>query len=289
MPILSPLPASLPPDTDPGRRIASLIKNHEVVSTYTQGLGWTKPKRRSYGHAKRLALSKVLWRLLRAVNTEGKAWPDRREGIRIRSDGFVNAQDVLAHPLLAEVNFMDIEDVVRKDSQKRFTVKFEVHGRDGGFSGWWIRGNAKESHASTQEVENELHLERVSSTERMSVAVHATTEEAWSSIVKHGISRMSNRYIHFFPGFTGRDNKVLNEHSCRVLVHIDLEKALSGGIKFYLASNGIILSPGNELGFLEQKYFRRVEKVAKTVSTLSEWNRGSNVGLGTHSQTEMMN
>ena len=49
--------------------------------------------------------------------------------------------------------------------------------------------------------------------------------------------------------------------SSQVLVFINLEKALAAGIKFYLSSNGVVLTPGNELGFLETKFFSRVERV----------------------------
>ena len=49
--------------------------------------------------------------------------------------------------------------------------------------------------------------------------------------------------------------------SSQVLIFINLEKALAAGIKFYLSSNGVVLTPGNQLGFLETKFFARVERV----------------------------
>ncbi|KAJ3770672.1 hypothetical protein FB446DRAFT_743448 [Lentinula raphanica] len=42
-------------------------------------------------------------------------------------------------------------------------------------------------------------------------------------------------------------------------MYIDIEKALADGIRFYLSTNGVVLCPGNEFGFLEPKYFQRVE------------------------------
>jgi 2'-phosphotransferase len=44
-----------------------------------------------------------------------------------------------------------------------------------------------------------------------------------------------------------------------VIIHIDLENALAAGIKFYLSSNGVILTEGDETGFLAPQYFSRVE------------------------------
>jgi 2'-phosphotransferase len=49
--------------------------------------------------------------------------------------------------------------------------------------------------------------------------------------------------------------------SSQVLIFVNLEKALAAGIKFYLSSNGVVLTPGNQLGFLETKFFARVEKI----------------------------
>lgn len=50
--------------------------------------------------------------------------------------------------------------------------------------------------------------------------------------------------------------------SSRVLIYVNVKRALADGIKFYLSLNGVILSPGNDMGYLEPKYFERVERVA---------------------------
>jgi hypothetical protein len=49
--------------------------------------------------------------------------------------------------------------------------------------------------------------------------------------------------------------------SSQVLIFINLKKALAAGIKFYLSNNGVVLTPGNQLGFLKTKFFARVERV----------------------------
>jgi RNA 2'-phosphotransferase, Tpt1 / KptA family len=55
--------------------------------------------------------------------------------------------------------------------------------------------------------------------------------------------------------------------SSQVFIFINLKKALAAGIKFYLSSNGVVLTPGNEQGFLDTQFFARVEmvQVQKTV------------------------
>ena len=42
-------------------------------------------------------------------------------------------------------------------------------------------------------------------------------------------------------------------------LHVDLEKAMAAGIKFWLSDNGVILSEGNEDGVLPLDVFKRVE------------------------------
>lgn len=44
-----------------------------------------------------------------------------------------------------------------------------------------------------------------------------------------------------------------------ILIHIDMERAMGAGIKFYRSSNNVILTSGNEEGFLLKEYFSVVE------------------------------
>jgi len=38
--------------------------------------------------------------------------------------------------------------------------------------------------------------------------------------------------------------------SSQILIYIDAAKAMADGIKFYISANGVILTEGNEEGFL---------------------------------------
>ncbi|KAJ3770671.1 KptA family-domain-containing protein [Lentinula raphanica] len=217
---------------------------------------------RKYAHetARRLKISKTLSWLLRHQG--------RFEGIDIRSDGYARVGDVLKHLSMRSVEFLDIEDVVKKDSKGRFTLTYEGDRPEGDH--WWIRANQGHSMEAA-----DLELERVNSIERIPVALHGTTEEAWRHISQQGISRMDRNHIHLAQGFeNGVGSQVFSgiRKSSRILIYIDVEKALADGIKFYLSTNGVVLCPGNEFGFLEPKYFQRVERVAKTLEPVHGWD-----------------
>lgn len=48
--------------------------------------------------------------------------------------------------------------------------------------------------------------------------------------------------------------------SAEIFIYIDLQKALNAGYKFQLSENGVILTAGNERGFLPPEFFSRVER-----------------------------
>jgi hypothetical protein len=59
--------------------------------------------------------------------------------------------------------------------------------------------------------------------------------------------------------------------SSQILIHINVGKALCNGIKFYLSSNGVILTPGNESGLLETQFIKRVEIAVVNRRPLPRW------------------
>src|ERR1700722_1239009 len=48
-------------------------------------------------------------------------------------------------------------------------------------------------------------------------------------------------------------------NSSQILIHIDIQKALDSGLKFYLSDNGVVLSEGDVNGFVAPEFFKRVE------------------------------
>jgi len=54
-----------------------------------------------------------------------------------------------------------------------------------------------------------------------------------------------------------------------ILIYVDVDKAISAGIKFFVSANGAVLTEGNSRGFLDPQFFIRVEN-AKGIP-LSGW------------------
>lgn len=48
-------------------------------------------------------------------------------------------------------------------------------------------------------------------------------------------------------------------NSSQILIYIDVQKALDSGLEFFISTNGVILSEGDERGFILPEYFKRVE------------------------------
>ena len=46
--------------------------------------------------------------------------------------------------------------------------------------------------------------------------------------------------------------------SSQILIYINVQKALDAGIHFYLSANGVVLTDGDESGFLKPEFFERV-------------------------------
>ena len=48
-------------------------------------------------------------------------------------------------------------------------------------------------------------------------------------------------------------------NSSQILIFIDIQKALDAGVKLYLSTNGVVLTEGDEQGYLRPQFFSRVE------------------------------
>lgn len=177
----------------------------------------------------------------------------------MRPDGYVRVSDLMASPRLSSshtpLDLAALQRIVENDAKKRYML-LEGPDETAPMAGdvWWIRAN--QGH-SLQEVE--LDLKPILSAADIPVAVHGTNKTAWESICVQGLSRKTRNHIHLAQGVP--EDGVISgmRKSAQVLIYIDVQKALDAGITFFLSENGVVLTGGDELGFLSTKYFLRVE------------------------------
>jgi 2'-phosphotransferase len=157
-------------------------------------------------------------------------------------------------------------------------ITFDIDESDP--SNYLIRAN--QGHSI--KVEEDGLLEPVTlESELPSVVVHGTVHKAWPLILSTGgLKKMTRNHVHFaaglpsgFQSLADDDSTVKSEpvisgmrNTSSILIFIDLQKALDGGLKFWKSTNGVILSEGNESGIIPIQYFLRVEERKKGVGIL---------------------
>jgi 2'-phosphotransferase len=156
-----------------------------------------------------------------------------------------------------------LKAIVAVDAKKRYDLK-EEEGI------WWIRANQGHSMKDVADLET-TPINSISDIPT-GIAVHGTTLKAWKSIAKEGLSKMTRNHIHLAQGLAGPDSSVISgmRKSSQVLVYIDVKKALEGGLKFVLSSNGVVLSSGDQSGHIPPVFFEKAID-AKTGQELRGW------------------
>ena len=159
-------------------------------------------------------------------------------GIQYDPGGWVKVSDLINYYNINyssrnSITTVEIVLVVKNCVKQRFSIRGEGQGME-------IRAN--QGHSSGN-ICISLLLTRIN--EPLHVCVHGTTPEAWNLIKKSGLSRMARQHIHMATGIPG-DKQVISgmRTTTRIVIYIDMSKAIRDGIPFYMSSNGVILSPG---------------------------------------------
>ncbi|KAF9442254.1 hypothetical protein P691DRAFT_779493 [Macrolepiota fuliginosa MF-IS2] len=205
------------------------------------------------------------------------------EGLAMRADGYVKVDDLFKNGRIQPLGLTmeQLKGIVSADSKQRYTLVYEqadgtalaytaVQGKAEGEGVWLIKANQGHSLKAV-----ELELKPILSVSDIpsGLAVHGTTNAAWVAIQKEGLSRMKRNHIHLAQD-VGGDNVISGmRRSSQILIFIHVQKALDAGIKFYLSDNGVVLTEGDETGYLKTKFFDRVE-IAKTRIAVDGWEGG---------------
>lgn len=173
--------------------------------------------------------------------------------------GFVHVNEILTCFGYRNVFKEDIIRIVETNEKQRFHLKRDKFGN--------LMIGANQGHTIKCE---KLKLQPITDAEAYPYVVHGTTYNAWDKIKRNGLKTMGRNHIHFASGEPGEKGVVSGmRSSSKVLIYIDLEKALEHGIKFFLSRNNVILSEGDEYGKIEPFLFKCVidRKTRKSLKT----------------------
>ncbi|KAL0572071.1 tRNA 2'-phosphotransferase [Marasmius crinis-equi] len=190
------------------------------------------------------------------------------EGLAMRPDGYVKVTDLLSNPKLASqnVDLAAVQAIVQADAKQRYSLVNEKD--ESGSDEWYIRAN--QGH-SIKEVKVELKPVLSSSDIPSGIAIHGTDKKAWEAISKKGLSKMKRNHIHLAQGLSGKTISGMRK-SATVFIYVNVPLALTEGVKFFLSDNGVVLTEGDEKGFLSTRYFEKVEIREKdSVKALEGW------------------
>ncbi|XP_077302664.1 tRNA 2'-phosphotransferase 1-like isoform X1 [Arctopsyche grandis] len=173
-----------------------------------------------------------------------------KEGLLIDAEGYVDVNEVLKHRIFKKkCNVDDIKNIVENNDKQRFKLRNNPNTNQ-------LQIKATQGH-SLKSV-GTSGLEPILKADDTHV-IHGTYFDAWQKIKLSGLSRMNRNHIHFTTS-PPKCNHVISgmRTSSQIYIYIDVDKAILAGIKFFKSENGVILSPGNDQGFIEKKYFSKV-------------------------------
>ncbi|CAG8520679.1 11109_t:CDS:2 [Paraglomus occultum] len=175
-----------------------------------------------------------------------------KEGISMRTDGYVRLNELLSLPRFKTASFEEIETIVKTNDKQRFSLINEVDETTG-VATWWIRAN----QGHTMNVED-LKLEAITDPAQIPIVVHGTYLKNWQNIASQGLSKMRRNHIHFAVGLYGESGVISGMRAdCDLFIYMNVQKAIADGIEIYRSENNVILTPG-KAGILSSEYFLKV-------------------------------
>lgn len=172
-----------------------------------------------------------------------------KEGFKFLPGGYLYVHEIMKKPQFLKYSVDDVQAVVCRNDKQRFHLEMDAETG-------LLKIRANQGHSL--EV-SDLELEPVTSAEQHPVIVHGTYCKFWSAIRKQGLKRLRRTHVHFAVGEPG-DGGVISgmRKSCDIMIYLDLQKALDGGLKFFKSANKVILCAGNEEGVILPTFFSRV-------------------------------
>lgn len=169
----------------------------------------------------------------------------------VRKDGYVRLAELLKkYNVLNKMSVEVARTIVKECPKQRFSIAF-FDGEE------YIRAN--QGHTVKGVVDDTKLLVPITLETAPKTCLHGTYRSAWERIQNLGLCRMKRNHIHFAKGLPGSKGVISGMRStCEIFIYVDVARCLADGIKFYESANAVILSPGNDEGFIPAKYFSKV-------------------------------
>ncbi|KKA30205.1 hypothetical protein TD95_001897 [Thielaviopsis punctulata] len=226
-----------------------------------------------------MALSKLLRHKATSagitLDAEGFAELDK---VSISTNTPLPSQQLAWPPLKSEkTTVQDVKDCTRDNAKQRFTMKpnpatnpHAAADNSSDATHWLIRANQGHSIA----LESSALLTEITPATLPPRVLHGTYFAFWRAIVAAGgLKRMTRNHVHCATGVPGTDDGVVSgmRKDAEILIEIDAEAALrDGAMKWWMSSNGVVLTEGDQDGLVPLRYFRRAEGVKAGVGVLME-------------------
>ena len=167
--------------------------------------------------------------------------------LEMDSDGFILLDDLMNQGEMKSVSIDDVQHIVDTNDKKRFTIEERIKG---GYAKKYIRanqGHSKEIGEKINDIELLTLIEKP-----LDICIHGTDMKAYHSIKKTGLSPMKRKHVHF----ASSDDAISGiRGSAKVLIYVDMSRAMERGKTFFISSNKVILTPDH----IEPELFDHVD------------------------------
>lgn len=191
-----------------------------------------------------------------------------------------------------KVTFSDILTAVNTNAKQRFSMKpnpllHELPDANSiNPSDWVIRAN--QGHSIAVDSASLLLPISAEAGNIPETVVHGTYYAFYQPIVKTGgLRKMERNHIHCSMGLPDSNASQAGAPSsgvisgmrsdAEILIYVDIRRSLDDGVKWWVSDNGVVLTEGDESGFLSTKYFQRVEGRRQSDDVGVLWEDGREV------------
>lgn len=174
------------------------------------------------------------------------------------------------------MSLADIKQVVADNEKQRFALRAKDGASEDSESvgDYLIRANQGHSiKVDAAAMMEEITLEKGN---LPPITLHGTYFIFWKDILASGgLKPMSRNHVHCASGTPEEGVLTGFRKDAELVIEVDIEKSLQAGDKWWISTNGAILTEGGEGGILSTKFFKKVTGRRIDVGVL--WQDGEKI------------